>query len=451
MDEEPDQTSHESEKGSIQDRLQTGARQSIFIDKSLVEPDTIIDENRIVGRDSQLDDIIAYLRPTIQGNRPPNLLLYGPSGTGKSLIINAVCEQVVHLASANGQRFGIFNINCQTIKSHDRAVYKLVREAANDLGIDPAIPKTGISTDEKLDRLYLILNNHYDSVIIILDEIDLLRGRQRGSDEDPAYSRLLYQLSRAEKLGEIDGNVAVTALTNDPGFMEELDGRAESSFNPQDVAFPDYDANQLQEILRHRQDAFREDALANDVIPLIAAFAAQSHGDARKAIDLFRKAGEIADRRGKQVVSEEAVREAQQEFEKDRTLTQIEGLSTQKKLSLYATAAVDVYGTASVETIPATVGFSVYEYLSNYIDTDTKSRDTYLRYMNELDTYGMVSSERRSRGYKQGVHKEFTFTDNPEVIIETLYRDSRIEELKQEKDRVRSIVNSQLKDFGDLT
>lgn len=447
MDEEAGQPPNKGGQDSIQERLQTKAHQSVFVDKSLVEPDTIIDENRIVGRDSQLDDIIAYLRPTLQGNRPPNLLLYGPSGTGKSLIINAVCEQVVHLASTNGQRFGIININCQTIKSHDRAVYKLVREAADDLGIEPEIPKTGISTDEKLDRFYQILNEHYDSVIIILDEIDLLSGRQRMSDEEPAYSRLLYQLSRAEKLGEIDGNVAVAALTNDPGFMEELDGRAESSFNPQDVAFPDYDATQLREILEHRRDAFREDALESDVIPLIAAFAAQSHGDARKAIDLFRKAGEIADRSSDMKVTEKAVREAQQEFEKDRTLTQIEGLSTQKKLSLYATAAVGVYEISGIETIPATVGFAVYENLAQYLDTATKSRDTYLRYMNELDTYGMVSSERRSRGYGQGVHKEFTFSDDPELVIETLYQDSRIENLEQAEDFIQRVVKSELESF----
>jgi len=73
--------------------------------------------------------------------------------------------------------------------------------------------------------------------------------------------------------------------------MEDIDGRAESSFNPQDVVFPDYDANQLQSILERRRDAYQDDVLEDGIIPLSAAFAAQDHGDARKAIDLFRKAG----------------------------------------------------------------------------------------------------------------------------------------------------------------
>jgi len=116
--------------------------------------------------------------------------------------------------------------------------------------------------------------------------------------------------------------------------MEDIDGRAESSFNPQDVVFPDYDANQLQSILERRRDAYQDDVLEDGIIPLSAAFAAQDHGDARKAIDLFRKAGEIADRAGEDTICEEHVRDAQKEAERDRTLTQMQGLSTQKALAI---------------------------------------------------------------------------------------------------------------------
>jgi len=159
-------------------------------------------------------------------------------------------------------------------------------------------------------------------------------GRQRDPNDEPAYSKLLYQLSRASQLGRIEGHVSVAALTNDPRFMEDLDGRAESSFNPQDIVFPDYDADQLQSILERRRDAYQDDVLENGIIPLSSAFAAQDHGDARKAIDLFRKAGEIADREGTDTVREAHVRDAQKEAERDRTLTQMQGLSTQKKLAV---------------------------------------------------------------------------------------------------------------------
>lgn len=439
----------ESFSNSIKGRLQEGVQNSVFRDKGLLDPEAVIDEDRIVGRDDQLDDIITYLRPAVQGNRPPNLLLYGPSGTGKSLIINAVCEQVAELASSQGIGFGVVNINCQSIKSHDRAVYRLVENAASKAGVEPEVPASGISTDRKLRRFYEILSEQFDSVIIILDEVDLLVGRQRDPDDEPAYSKLLYQLSRASQLGRIDGHVSVAALTNDPRFMENLDGRAESSFNPQDVVFPDYDATQLRGILSRRRDAYQEDVLEDDIIPLSAAFAAQDHGDARKAIDLFRKAGEIADRQGEDLVREGHVRDAQKEAERDRTLTQMEGLSTQKKVSLYATAVVATHSNRDLDAIPSTVAYRVYQYITDLLDISEKSRDSYLRYMTEAETYNFVTSEKRGRGYGSGVHKEYNFVDDPEVVAETLNADMRLEELQDDENLVQSVVNAQISEFFD--
>lgn len=447
----PDGDDQQSLSHSIKSRLQNGNQQSVFRDKGLLDPDTVIDEDRIVGRDKQLEDIITYLRPTLHGDRPPNMLLYGPSGTGKSLIINAVCEQVAELADAQADRFGVININCQTIKSHDRAVYRLVESAAFEANVEVDVPQSGISTDQKLSRFYELLSEHFDSVIIILDEIDLLVGRQRDPNDEPAYSKLLYQLSRASQLGRINGHVSVAALTNDPRFMEDLDGRAESSFNPQDVVFSDYDANQLQVILRRRQDAYQDDVLEDDIIPLSSAFAAQDHGDARKAIDLFRKAGEIADRRNEATVQEVHVRDAQKEAERDRTLTQMQGLSTQKKLSLYATAIVPVYSTQQLRAIPSTVAYEVYQYLTDLLNADPKSRDSYLRYMTEAETYNFVISEKKGRGYGNGVHKEYTFVDDPTVVAETLRADFRLEEIEEDEDLIKSVVNAQVRDFFQET
>jgi len=207
-----------------------------FVNRDLVEPDTIIDEERIVGRDDQLESVVSFLKPTLQGNRPPNMLLYGPAGTGKSLIIGAVTQQIIELCRSKGEHFGVVDINCQPINTLDQAVFELVQTVAKDVGAEVGVPETGVSTKRKYRRLYELINEHYDSVIFILDEIDLLVGRR--ANDEPAYSKLLYQLSRASNTNEIEGQVSVAALTNDPKFMEDIDGRAESSFNPRDVYFP---------------------------------------------------------------------------------------------------------------------------------------------------------------------------------------------------------------------
>lgn len=439
--------SDERVQRSIRDMLDEEGGASVFANRDLVEPDTIIDEERIVGRDKQLESVVSFLKPTLQGNRPPNMLLYGPAGTGKSLIIGAVTQQITDLCKSKGERFGVVDINCQPINTLDQAVYELVQTVAQDVGTEIGVPETGVSTKRKYRRLYELINENYDSVIYILDEIDLLIGRR--ANEEPAYSKLLYQLSRASNTNEIEGRVSVAALTNDPKFMEDIDGRAESSFNPRDVYFPDYDAKQLRQILRNRSDAFRPDALEGDVIPLVAAFAAQSHGDARKAIDLFRGAGDLADERGDDEVREEHVRESQEEIDKDRSLKLVGGLTTQKKISLYATAAVARYSKHSGSSVPSPVGFKVYQWVTDEVDADQMTRETYVKYVKELSTYGLISTSRKSRGRGGGMYMEFTFTSDPATIMDRIVKDTRLENIVNQEELLRSVVNAQLDEFYD--
>jgi len=445
MSDQDDVAAEDSPQRSIRDMLDDEGEASVFVNRDLVEPDTIIDEERIVGRDDQLESVVSFLKPTLQGNRPPNMLLYGPAGTGKSLIIGAVTQQIIELCQSKGERFGVVDINCQPINTLDQAVYDLVQTVAKDVGAEVGVPGTGVSTKRKYRRLYELINEHYDSVIFILDEIDLLVGRR--ANDEPAYSKLLYQLSRASNTNEIEGRVSVAALTNDPKFMEDIDGRAESSFNPRDIYFPDYDATQLREILQNRRDAFRQDALKDDVIPLVAAFAAQSHGDARKAIDLFRGAGDLADERDDSRVTEDHVRESQEEIDKDRSLKLVEGLTTQKKISLYATAAVACHSNQSRSSVPSPVGFKVYQWVTNELDADQMTRETYVKYVKELSTYGLISTSRKSRGRGGGMYMEFTFTGDPAAMMNRIVDDTRLEAIANQEELLRSVVNSQLNEF----
>jgi len=101
--------------------------------------------------------VVDNLKPVLQNEGIPDMLLSGPSGTGKSLIIHAVCKQIVELCESQDKTFGVLSINCEGPKTADRAVYRLVKAAAEDLGVDPGVPQTGVSTDQKLERLYELM------------------------------------------------------------------------------------------------------------------------------------------------------------------------------------------------------------------------------------------------------------------------------------------------------
>jgi cell division control protein 6 len=429
-----------SSSQSIEDMLlEFDTEDGLIRDRSLLDPNHVVEENRIVGRDEQLQEVTKMLRVALGDNRPPNLFLYGPSGTGKSLITKAVCKNITEICETRDIRFGTIEVNCQDLDTLGVAVYELAEEAATEAGADLDVPKHGVSTKDKWDELYRIVNENFDSVVFVLDELDMLVGRR--DKQDPAFSRLLYQLSRAGADDEMTVYLSVVAISNDTKMMESVGSRALSSFTPEDVHFDDYDANQLQAILRHREDAFYDGVLDDDVIPLAAAFAAQTHGDARKAIDLVRVAGELAEREGDDRVREEHVRRAQDKVEKNRVLEVVRGISTQKKLCLYATAAVAARTNDGAAR--STTGYRVYQFLTDSIDSDQYHQETYVNKMKELTTYSLVDFERRSHGPSSGMFLEFQFGERPNTILETLREDSRIDMVASEE--VESVVNAQIR------
>jgi cell division control protein 6 len=419
--------------------LEFDNQKGLIRERALLDPNYVVEEDRIVGRDEQLQEITKMLRVALGDNRPPNLFLYGPSGTGKSLITKAVCHNISRICEDRDIQFGTVEVNCQDLDTLGIAVYELVQQAANEAGVAVEVPKHGVATKEKWDELYRIVNDHFDSVVFVLDELDMLVGRR--DKQEPAYSRLLYQLSRAGTNDDLNAYISVVAISNDTKMMESVGSRAVSSFTPEDVHFDDYDANQLQAILRRRQDAFNDNVVDDDVIPLAAAFAAQTHGDARKAIDLMRVAGELAEREGDTRVREKHVRTAQEKVEKNRVLEVVRGISTQKKLCLYATAAVASQTDGG--SARSTTGYQVYQYLTDAIGADQYHQETYVNKMKELTTYSLVDFERRSHGPSSGMFLEFQFGERPETILETLREDSRIEAVSE--DEVTSVVKAQIR------
>lgn len=430
----------EEDHQSIEDiLLEFDEQDGLIRDRSLLDPNHVVNEDRIVGRDTQIREVTKMLRVALGDNRPPNLFLYGPSGTGKSLITKAVCENLGQICETRGIRFGTIELNCQDLDTLGIAVHELAAQAANEVGVELEVPKHGISTKEKWDELYRIVNEHLDLAVIVLDELDMLVGRR--DKKEPAFSRLLYQLSRAGANDELTAAVSVVAISNDTRLLESVGSRALSSFTPEDVHFDDYDANQLQAILRRRQDAFYDNVIGSEVIPLAAAFAAQTHGDARKAIDLVRVAGELAEREGDEYVGEKHVRAAQAKVEKNRVLEVVRGISSQKKLCLYATASVAAQ--THDNTARSTTAYHVYKLIADQIDANQYHQETYVNKMKEMTTYSLVDVERRSHGPSSGMFLEFQFSEQPETILETLREDSRLETISNAE--VVAVIKSQIR------
>ncbi len=440
---QPDPVSGGSQESgsSVVDSILDGDVQTVFENKDLVDSSTIVDQDRIYGRDEQLAAEARAFRDTLDGERPPDLLLYGPSGTGKTLTVKAVANKVKKRAQESGIEFDFVAVNFKTMESHtlDRAVWKLGHQTARKAGVVWDVPRSGVSTDMKYTRLYEIVDDHFDSLVFILDEIDALTG-STGADE-PAYSRLLYSLSRVMSEQHVDTQLSTVVVTNYPKFRENLDSRTDSSYNPNGIHFSDYDANELIEILERRRDAFKDDALEDGVIEIVSAYGAQNEGDARRAIDLLRDAGEIANRAGDSVVTQDHVRSANDSVVKNRVLEIVGGMSVQKKLSLYAAALV---AKENKEVAPSPVVYDIYKILCEGSDMEIYTQETVNSHINKAGTYGVLESERSSGGFKSGVHLIFKFTEPVEAVLDTLGEDERLQEIPAKE--LGEVVKRRLRD-----
>jgi cell division control protein 6 len=255
-------------------------------------------------------------------------------------------------------------------------------------------------------------------VVIMLDEIDKLV--EKSGDDT------LYNLSRMNS--ELaNSRVSIMGISNDLKFTDFLDPRVKSSLGEEEIVFPPYDATQLRDILQHRSEiAFKPDILSEDVIPLCAAFAAQEHGDARRALDLLRTAGELAERDRTETVDEKHVRHAQEKIELDRVVEVVRTLPTQSKLVLYAIILLEKNGVHNINTGEV---FNIYKRLAQEIDADVLTQRRVTDLISELDMLGIVNAVVVSKG-RYGRTKEISLSVPLDETEAVLLSDSRVGEVE---------------------
>ena len=131
--------------------------------------------------------------------------------------------------------------------------------------------------------------------------------------------------------------ICIVGISNNLTFLDELDPRVRSSLSEEEIVFPPYDALQLQGILKKRaKKAFKENVIEGGVIAKCAAFAAREHGDARRALDLLRVAGELSERGKSKKILQKHIDEANSKIERDKILDVIQTEPKQFQFVLYS-------------------------------------------------------------------------------------------------------------------
>lgn len=380
----------------------------IFANKELLEINHLPDHGRIVGRDDEIAALANALNPALFSQSPSNVLLYGKTGTGKSLCAKHVSGRLVEEAKEDGVEVGVAYVDCAQDNTETQAV-QTIASAVNTESTDISVPDKGISTSTYYKRLWRILDGTYDVVVIILDEIDKL------GDDD-----ILMQLSRAGEAGKLEScKIGTIGISNKIKYTERMDERVKSSLCEREFVFPPYDANQLRAIMEARSDAFEEGVLEEGTIQLAAAHAAKEHGDARKAIDILRYAGELAQAKNETTVREEYVIQARDRAENDRFRELIRGATPHSKYALQALAILSLQE-PNQKAFRTSRVYEVYERICHREATDPLSTRRVRDLLREQAFLDVIEQARQSGGSAEGSYTEHRLLEQPEIVKQVL-------------------------------
>jgi len=366
-------------------------------------------------RDGQIRQLVDYFKPCLRNEAPANLLVYGKTGTGKTLITRHVAGKISAMSSGGGYISPhIVYVNVKMCNTK----YRILAKMCEDLGLD--VPKTGLATDQILESLKTLLKRDHRNLVAIIDEIDLLV-KSREKDD------LLYLLTRLSE-DEPSIKISIIGISNDLRFKTFLGIRVLSSLNAQEIVFPPYTTAELEDILMERAElAFNEGVHDRIIISTIANLAAREDGDARKAIALLLKTAEIAEQRNAKFIDADHVLVARDSLEFDATENFLKTLPDQFKLVIIGISNVQTYNKCAVNTGSL---LGIYNELMRQSDEITApiGDRRLLQILKELQGHGVIDLHVMSNG-RHGRYSVSSMVIDRQVIETVFSKDSVLKKL----------------------
>ena len=355
--------------------------------------------NIILHRDSEQEQVTQSLLPILKQSRPSNLLVYGKPGTGKTLVVKKVLSKIQERVEKSNFPIKLLYSNSK----NETTLYGLLVSLGRQLGLnEKELPTTGLAISEVFKRLLNRIREQKLNAVFVIDEIDYLAQLVVKTGKD-----ILYQLTRANEQLEV-GSLTMVGISNDLTFKEKLDPRVISSLGEEEIVFTNYNVEQIKKILEERiNESFIENAIEDPALNLCAALAGGEHGDARRAIDLLRVAGELAERQQSDKVTIEHVREASLKIEENKEEASLKSYPLHEKLVLLAIMKANGSSTGEI--------YSSYKNLCKVVGKDGLTQRRVTQMLSEIELSGIISG----RLIHQGIHgrtKKYKLTVSSEMI-----------------------------------
>ena len=182
------------------------------------------------------------------------------------------------------------------------------------------------------------------------------------------------------------------------------------------------------------EKGFRPGVMKPETVRLAAAIAAKESGDARLALKILSKAGELAEEHGLSFINDKEVEEAQDDAEQEIAYEVISTLPEHQKLVLYAVAMLSLQGSRYKKLVDGddTLIFSgevynKYTKLAEAMHKDSKSSRWYRKYVSDLEMQGLIityESGKGVRGHTKLIKLAYPAAKIKDTIEKSLFMES---------------------------
>ena len=344
-------------------------------------------------RDDQMKRMFSIFRSVAESGVSQNVALQGRVGTGKTALAKRFSMEFRDWAAQRDSAVEYVVVNCRRRTSPAAAVLALTTH------FDQHFPDRGFSVPEMLDIIKKHLIKGHIHLFVILDEVDVLL-RKSGSD-------LIYILTRFEEEELRDRGSINLILVSQVNVLELMDEASRSTFKASNlITFERYIERELFDIISQRVDlAFHPRTVDEEVIGQMAAIASET-GDARRAIDLLEKSGQLAEEEAKEYVNVDHVRKANAIAYSTLDTSKLDELDRPKTVALLAICR------ALRKTSVVTTGdvMRVYPVACEEYGEKPRGSTQFWKYIQDMAARGIINADRVQQGV-EGLTTKITLTE----------------------------------------